>query len=57
MKTLYNNIEGHIVIFKGSGGLVVKISASQPRDHGIKPYSGHDHVSTWLLSGSGLESD
>jgi hypothetical protein len=29
---------------KGSVGLVVKVSASQPRDRGFEPLSGHDHV-------------
>jgi hypothetical protein len=37
-------------LFKGSSGLVVKVSASQPRDYGFEPYSGHDHVSSYDTS-------
>jgi hypothetical protein len=29
---------------------VVKVSVSQPRDHGFEPYSGHDHVSSYDTS-------
>jgi hypothetical protein len=29
---------------------VVKVSASQPRDHGFEPYSGHNHVSSYDTS-------
>jgi hypothetical protein len=38
------------VSLKGSGGLVVTVSASQPRDHWFEPYSGHDHVSSYDTS-------
>jgi hypothetical protein len=37
-------------ILKGCGGLVVKVSAAQPKDHGFEPYSGHDHVSSYDTS-------
>jgi hypothetical protein len=30
---------------KKSGGLVVKVSASKPRDYGFEPLSGHNLVS------------
>ena len=48
--------------FKGSGGRVVKVCASQPRDRGFETYIvsrpwfliGHQY---WLVPGSGLESD
>ena len=32
-------------LFKGRGGLVVKVSASRPKDRGFEPRRGHDHVS------------
>jgi hypothetical protein len=35
---------------KGSGGLVVKVSASHPRAHWFEPYSGHNHVSSYETS-------
>jgi hypothetical protein len=38
------------VLPKRSGDLVVKVSASQPRDHEFEPYSGHDHVSSYDTS-------
>ena len=28
---------------KGSSGLMDKVSASQPRDHGFEPHMGHHH--------------
>ena len=28
---------------KGSDGLMDKVSASQPRDRGFEPHTGHDH--------------
>ena len=31
---------------KGSGGLMVKVSASQPLDREFEPYMGHDDTST-----------
>ena len=37
-----------------------KVSASQPRDRGFEPHTGHDHDSSYDTStgpGSGLESD
>jgi hypothetical protein len=39
---------------------VVQVSASQPRDHELEPYSNHDHVNyIWhqLVPGSELEID
>jgi hypothetical protein len=33
--------------FGRSGCLVVKVSACQPRDHGLEPYLGHDRVSSY----------
>ena len=32
-------------LLKGRGVLVVKASASRPKDRGFKPHQGHDHVS------------
>ena len=29
--------------FKGSGDLMDKVSASQPRDRGFEPHTCHDH--------------
>jgi hypothetical protein len=40
----------NVMRLSGSGGLVVKVSASQPGDHGFGPYSGHDHVSLYDTS-------
>ena len=34
----------------GSNGLVDKVSASQPRDHGFEPHAGHDHDSSYDTS-------
>ena len=31
---------------KGSDGLMDKVSASQPRDRGFEPHTGHDHDSS-----------
>jgi hypothetical protein len=31
---------------KGSGDLVIKVFAFQPRDHGFEPLLGLDHVSS-----------
>ena len=47
---------------KGSSGLMVKVSASQPRDGEFKPHTGYDHdssydTSTGWFQGSGLKSD
>jgi hypothetical protein len=36
--------------YRGSGGIVVKVSASQPKDHVFEPYSGHDYVSSYDTS-------
>jgi hypothetical protein len=33
-----------------SGDLMVKVSVSQPMDHGSEPYLGHDHVSFYDTS-------
>ena len=33
----------YIIIMRG--GLVVKVSASCPKDRGFEPHQGHDHVS------------
>ena len=40
---LYGNFT---VMRKGSGGLMVKVSASQPPDHGFERHMGHDHDSS-----------
>ena len=32
---------------KGSGGLMDKVSASQPRDRGFETHTGHDHDSSY----------
>jgi hypothetical protein len=49
-------IETTVSRFYGSGGLVVKVSASQPRDHEFVDYSGHDHVSSYCTSTGWLDS-
>ena len=33
-------------LLKGSGRLIAKMSASQPRDHGFEPHIGHNHDSS-----------
>jgi hypothetical protein len=38
-------------------GLEVRVSASQPREHGFEPYLGHVHISTALLSSKKTDSD
>jgi hypothetical protein len=35
---------------EGSGGIVVKVSAFQPRDNGFEPYSGYDRASLYVTS-------
>ena len=46
------------IIFKGSGGPMVKVSASKPRDRGLEPYTGHDHDFSYNTStGWFLEAD
>ena len=37
-------------MLKGSGGLMDKVSASQPQNHGFKPHTGHDHDSSFDTS-------
>jgi hypothetical protein len=45
-------------LYKRSIGLVVKVSASQTRDYGFDPYSGHGHVPSYDTStGSFQEAD
>ena len=49
------NISGQIFVhriqvLKGSGGLMDKVSVSQPPDHGFKPHMGHDHDSSYDTS-------
>ena len=34
----------------GSDGLMDKVSASQPGDHGIEAYTGQDHDSSYDIS-------
>ena len=36
--------------YKGSDGLMNKVSVSQPRDHGFEPHTGHDHDSSYATS-------
>jgi hypothetical protein len=43
--TIFWIIKWAFTYIKGSGGLVVKLSASQ--DHGLEPYLGHDHFSLY----------
>ena len=43
-------------MIKGSDGLMDKVSATQPRDCGFEPPTGHDY-DTRLVPGSRLESD
>ena len=33
-----------------SGGLMDKVSASQPQNHGFEPHTGHDHDSSYDTS-------
>ena len=40
---------------KGSGGLMDKVSASQPRDPGFEPQTGHDHDSSYDASTGWLQ--
>ena len=35
---------------RGSGGLMDKVSATQPRDRGFEPHTGHDHDSSFDTS-------
>ena len=35
---------------KNCGGLIDKVSASQPWDCELKPHTGHDHVSSYDTS-------
>ena len=47
---------------KWSGGLMVKVSASQPQDRGLDPHTDDDHdslydTSTGCVPESGLDSD
>ena len=39
-----------IHVLEGSDGLIDKVSASQPRDRGFEPYTGHDHDSSYDTS-------
>ena len=36
--------------YMGSDGLMHKVSASQPRDRGFEPHTGHDHDSSYDTS-------
>ena len=38
------------ILFKGSDGLMDNVSASQPRDRGFEPNTGHDHDSSYDTS-------
>ena len=40
----------HYVKCKGSGGLMDKVSASQPQDRGFEPRMGDDHDSSYDTS-------
>ena len=35
---------------KVGGGLMDKVSASQPRKHGFQPHTGHNHDSSYVTS-------
>ena len=37
-------------LLKGSGGLMDKVSATQPQDHGFEPHTSHDHGSSYYTS-------
>ena len=37
-------------VLKGNSGLIDKMSASQPEDHGFEPHTGHDHDSSYDTS-------
>ena len=41
-----------ISFFKGSGGLMDKVSASQHRDHVFELHTGHDHIFSYDTSTS-----
>ena len=48
-----NVLKLHFAIYtivKGSGGLMDKVSASQPRDRGFGPQTSHDHDSSYDTS-------
>ena len=53
---LYQHICIHVVccdvlhVYKGSDGIMDKVSASQPRDRGFEPHMGHDHYSSYDTS-------
>jgi hypothetical protein len=49
--TQYFELLNEHLLLKGSGGLVVKLSASQ--DHGLEPYLGHDHFSLYATTSTG----
>ena len=36
-----------MVTSKGSDGLMDKVSALKPQDHGFEPHTGHDHDSSY----------
>ena len=42
---------------KWSGGVMVKVSASQPRDPGFEPHTGHDHDSSYDTSTGWFEEE
>ena len=44
-----------VMMNKWSGGLMTKVSASQPRDCGFEPYTGHDHDSSYDTSNAWFE--
>ena len=58
LKILHLNINNKIfpsVIFLkqrrgGGGGLMDKVSVSQPRDRGFEPHTGYDHDSSYETS-------
>ena len=48
-----SNMDGQMNITvksKGSGGLMDKVSASQPRGRGFEIHTGHDHDSSYDTS-------
>ena len=42
---------------KGSGGLMVQVYASQPRDHEFKHHMGHSHDSSYDTSTSWFQEE
>ena len=49
--TLFVDIRCVHKTLKGSGGLMMKVSASQHRDRGFEPHTDHGHDSSFDLIG------